>query len=108
VVLRLALLSMLVPGVVLTSFVGSAAAASCTTPAGVQTCVFNYTGAAQTWLVPAGGPTASFDVFGAQGGGLSAPLAGGLCGRATATIHALFGDSIQVNGGCGEPRFEDR
>jgi hypothetical protein len=95
--LRLGLLSMLVAGIVLTSFVGSAAAAPCTTTAGVQTCVFT-TGLAQTWVVPAGGPTANFDVYGAQGGGNFPPnLGGGLGGRATATMHVSTGESIQVN-----------
>ena len=39
------------------------------------TLTFNYTGAAQTWTVPAGVSSATFDAFGAQNGG-----------RATATI----------------------
>ena len=38
-------------------------------PASAKTRTFNYTGAAQTWTVPAGVTQATFDLFGAQGGG---------------------------------------
>jgi hypothetical protein len=94
---------MLVAGILLTSLVGSAAAAPCTTTAGVATCVFTK-GLAQTWIVPAGGPTANFDVYGAQGGGNFPPNLGpGLGGRATATMPVFSGESIQVNvGGAGD------
>src|SRR3954470_5987087 len=98
-VLRLGLLSLLVGGVMLTGLVGSAAAdppAGCTTTAGVTTCVFAFTGAAQTWTVPAGGTSATFDVFGAQGGG------GGKGGEVKATLPVTPGDALQiVVGGMG-------
>ena len=32
------------------------------------TCTFNYTGAAEAWVVPAGVTSAVFDLFGAAGG----------------------------------------
>jgi hypothetical protein len=39
--------------------------AGCTTSSGVTTCVFAYTGAAQTWTVAAGVTEATFDIYGA-------------------------------------------
>ena len=81
-VLRLGLLGLLVGGVMLTGLVGSATAADppagCTTTAGVTTCVFAYRGAAQTWTVPDGVTEATFDLYGAQGGGVGVTgLSGG-------------------------------
>ena len=67
-------------------------------PALATTETFNYTGAAQTWTVPAGVTSASFDLFGAQGG-LISTNSPGLGGHATATIPLTAGDSIQVNVG---------
>jgi hypothetical protein len=71
-------------------------------PAAATTETFNFTGAAQTWTVPAGVIEATFDLHGASGGGF-APGAtrflAGLGGRATATIPVAPGDSIQVNVG---------
>jgi Glycine rich protein/RTX calcium-binding nonapeptide repeat (4 copies) len=64
-------------------------------PASAATETFNFTGAAQTWTVPAGVTEATFDLYGAQGSGLAA----GLGGRATATISVTPGASIQVNVG---------
>ena len=58
-------------------------------PASATTETFNYTGAAQTWTVPAGVTEATFDLYGAQGHGGCCPFSafpGGLGGRATATI----------------------
>jgi hypothetical protein len=68
-------------------------------PAPATTETFNYTGAAQTWTVPAGVTEATFDLYGAQGAQGAGP--GGLGGRATATIPLRPGDSIQVNVGGG-------
>jgi VCBS repeat-containing protein len=69
-------------------------------PASATTETFNFTGAAQTWTVPAGITSATFDLYGAQGGRLAFPaLAGGLGGRATATIAVTPGASIEVNVG---------
>jgi hypothetical protein len=87
--------------VTLLACIGSALLAA---PALGTTETFNYTGAAQTWTVPAGVTSASFDLFGAQGGGGGGPP--GLGGHATATIPVSAGDSIQVNvGGRGQPLF---
>jgi hypothetical protein len=65
-------------------------------PAAATTETFVYTGAAQTWTVPAGVSEATFDLYGAGGGLIGA---GGLGGRAMATIPVTPGDSIQVNVG---------
>ena len=79
-------------------------------PAVADTETFSYTGAAQTWTVPAGVTSATFDLYGAQGGGLDFPaFAPGLGGRATATIPVTPGASIEVNvggqGGAGAGGF---
>jgi hypothetical protein len=99
-VFRFGLLGLLVAGVMLTVLVGSAPAADpppgCTTTAGATTCVFAYTGAAQTWTVPAGVTSATFDVFGAQGGD------GGKGGEVKATLPVTPGETLQiVVGGMG-------
>jgi hypothetical protein len=92
----------------LTLFVGSSAAADppagCTTTAGVTTCVFAYTGAAQTWTVPDGVTEATFDLYGGRGADDAA--SGGLGGQLTATVAVAGGASIQVNvGGAGTLSF---
>lgn len=65
---------------------------------------FDFTGAAQTWTVPAGVTQATFDVYGAVGGDLNFNLGpGGSGGRATATLLVTPGDTITiVVGGAGE------
>jgi hypothetical protein len=70
-------------------------------PASAITETFNFTGAAQTWTVPAGVTEATFDLYGAQGGGSSdsSAFAPGFGGRATATLFVTPGASIQVNVG---------
>jgi uncharacterized repeat protein (TIGR01451 family) len=102
---RLGVLGMLFGALVLSLLVGSSAAADppagCTTSAGVTTCVFAYTGAAQTWTVPAGVSSATFDLFGAQGGdGLIIPFgfprAGGMGGEAKATLAVTSGQVLEV------------
>jgi Ca2+-binding RTX toxin-like protein len=75
-------------------------------PASGFTETFNFTGAAQTWTVPGAITNATFDLYGAAGGGfpggtVTAPSLGG---QATATIAVTPGASIQVNvGGAGQP-----
>ena len=70
-------------------------------PASATTETFNFTGAAQTWPVPDGVFNATFDLYGAQGGGdtFTTVFLPGLGGRATATIPLTPGDSIQVTVG---------
>src|SRR4029077_6179623 len=68
---------------------------------------FAYTGAVQTWVVPAGVTQATFDVQGAQGGdntGDGCGDTGGMGGRARATIAVTPGDTISIYvGGRGGP-----
>jgi hypothetical protein len=74
------------------------------------TCTFAYTGAAQTWTVPAGLTSATFDALGAQGGG-GLGTSGGLGGEATANLSLTPGATVTVvvggqgggicNGGAG-------
>ena len=71
---------------------------TCTTTGRQVKGVFGYTGAAQTWTVPPGITSGSFDAFGAQGGigggafgGGQGP--GGLGGKATATLPLTPGSS---------------
>jgi trimeric autotransporter adhesin len=62
--------------------VPQAATTTCTPNGLTQNCTvtFAYSGAAESWTVPAGVTSATFDLYGAQGG------AGGLGGRVTATL----------------------
>ena len=70
--------------------------------AAAATVTLEYTGASQTWTVPVGVTQATFDLYGAQGGGAGSLFAPGLGGRATATIAVTPGDTIQINvGGWG-------
>jgi hypothetical protein len=69
-------------------------------PAAAETETFSYTGAAQTWTVPARVTEASFDLYGAQGAGLpNSEFSPGLGGRASATIAVDPGAPIQINVG---------
>lgn len=65
---------------------------------------FNFTGAAQTFVVPAGVTQITVEAFGAQGAagsgqGLGVGGAGGLGGRIQATIAVVPGATYQVNVG---------
>ncbi len=65
---------------------------------------FSYTGAAQSFTVPSGVTSITFDIQGAQGGGgYSAPLAiPGLGGRVQGMITTTPGEVLQINvGGAG-------
>ena len=73
-------------------------------PALASTDMFGYTGAAQSWVVPPGVTSATFTLYGAQGGasGFSG-VAGGLGGSATATFAVTPGATINIYvGGAGE------
>jgi hypothetical protein len=70
--------------------------------AGAFTQTFNFTGAAQTFTVPTGVTLVTVDAFGAEGGQAQDGTAGGLGGRATATIAVTAGQVLQVNVG-GRP-----
>lgn len=64
---------------------------------------FEYTGAAQTWTVPTGVTSATFDIYGAAGYGPQPPqFRGGKGGRATATLSVTPGQVLEINvGGAG-------
>ncbi len=92
-----------VPALAVAIGVAVPAATSPSVQAGVGDTVvvtFEYTGAAQTWVVPATVSVATFDVYGAQGGSgnveTGAPQLGGLGGRATATVSVTPGSTIDV------------
>jgi len=111
--LRFGLLGVLVAGGMSTVLVGSSSAAdppaNCTTTGTVTTCVFAYTGAAQTWTVPAGVTQATFDVYGAAGGTAAiSNTPGGAGGRVTATLPVSAGSTYQlVVGGAGTDNGRD-
>jgi hypothetical protein len=88
---------------------GSAAAlpSNCPQSGSTVTCTFGYTGGAQTWTVPAGVTSATFDVQGAQGGNVDTSpgvsyTTGGLGGEATADLALSPGAAVTlVVGGHG-------
>ena len=73
--------------------------------ASADTQTFTYTGSSQTWTVPAGVTSASFDLYGAAGGSYTSPFPGGKGGRATATLSVTPGEAIDVNVGGAAQRF---
>ena len=81
--------------------VGTAQAApTCTNSGQTVTCTYPFTGAPETWTVPAGVTQATFDLYGAQGAGGN----GGRGGRVTATLAVTPGAIYQIRvGGRGNP-----
>jgi hypothetical protein len=53
---------------VITAGPASAASGDCVTASKVTTCTFTYTAGAQTWTVPAGVKSATFTLYGGEGG----------------------------------------
>ena len=85
----------------LSALVVSSAALALPAGAAADTVTFDHTGAAQTWTVPAGVTSATFDVYGAGGDAFTnaTPSSGG---RATVTIPVTPRAEIGVNvGGSG-------
>jgi hypothetical protein len=85
---------------------------SCPAPvigASTATVTCSYTGAAQTWVVPAGVSSATFDVYGAQGGGALNEASGfpkftpgGKGAHVSATLSLTPGQSLEIMvGGAG-------
>ena len=71
------------------------------------TCSYNGTngndGSAQSWTVPAGVTQATFDVYGAEGGGsLNGESSGGAGGETMGTFNVTPGSTFQINVG-GQP-----
>jgi hypothetical protein len=74
------------------------AAPSCATSGTTVTCTFNYTGAPETWTVPAGVTSATFDLYGAG----HSDFVNGKGGRVVATLAVTPGASYQIRvGGMG-------
>jgi len=71
--------------------------ATCTIVAHAQQVVFNFTGSAQTWIVPDGVTSISVDARGGMGGGSSDPLVlGGMGGRVQTTIAVTPGETLTI------------
>ena len=84
------------------------ASTGCVTAGKVTTCTFTFTGGAQTWTVPAGVHSATFTLYGAEGGtavggtinSIPVPGAvGGLGAQVTGTLPLTPGAMLQVNVG---------
>jgi hypothetical protein len=92
----------LVGAILLAGGAGSALAAPSCAPSGADTvCTFSTPGA-DRFTVPGGVTEASFDLFGAQGGGLPGQSVGGLGGRASAELALTPGATVTVVvGGAG-------
>jgi hypothetical protein len=96
--LLFALALALAPILGLASTPALAASGGCVTDNGTVTCTFNYTGAAETWTVPGGVTSATFDLYGA--GGLYSGYSG-KGGRVRATLAVVAGTSYQILVGGG-------
>lgn len=89
------------------AFAPSAGAVSCVpadpVPGDTVTCTFSYTGAAESWVVPAVVTSATFDVWGAAGGrGLFQTTVGGRGAHVQATLGVTPGETLVVSvGGAG-------
>ena len=95
---RLAAAAVVAMLVAVATSAGAARAAlpsNCSETGGTVTCGFGVTGGAQTWTVPTAVTSATFDVFGAQGGGANISD-GGAGGEAKATIAVTPGASIEI------------
>ncbi len=71
---------------------------NCSASGSTATCTFAFTGGAQTWTVPTGVTSASFDAFGAAGGcgPLCGDNSGGSGGETKATLTVTPGDVIEI------------
>ena len=66
------------------------------------TVTFQYTGDIQTWTVPAGVVQATFDIYGAEGGGIGEAELGGTGGHSHATLPLTAGSTVIIEvGGMG-------
>ncbi len=95
-------LSKLRSGALVLALIGAWLTPVATAPAARATTrvTFHYTGAARAWIVPAGVTRASFEVYGAQGGGedvLGLPIIkGGKGGHTSAKIDVTPGEVIYI------------
>ncbi len=60
---------------------------------------FNFTGSAQTFVVPAGVTSLNVEVRGAQGGNANNSVNGGFGGRVNGTLAVTPGETLQINVG---------
>ncbi|MFH9355225.1 Ig-like domain-containing protein [Kitasatospora sp. NPDC017646] len=80
----------------------ASAAGTCVTTGSLVTCTFNYTGAADSFTVPAGVTQLGFDAKGASGGASASGETGGAGAEAIGTLAVTPGQTLQVNvGGAG-------
>jgi len=89
-------------GAITIGLLGAAAVVTAGSPAAAapQSQTFSFTGAQDTFTVPANVCQVTVDAFGAQGGDAgSPPGVGGLGGRATATLPVTPGEILQVTVG---------
>jgi hypothetical protein len=91
-----ALLAAMIPGVP-----AGAATAGCTPGGSHVTCVFLETGGAQAWVAPAGVTSATFTLYGAEGGASTTGETGGLGAEVTGTVPVSPATVYQVNVGQG-------
>ncbi|MGB4844515.1 MAG: M36 family metallopeptidase, partial [Ferruginibacter sp.] len=66
-----------------------------------QTQNFSYTGAVQTWVVPAGVTSINVKTWGAQGNSNAGSILGGLGGYAEGTLAVTPGQTLYINAGGG-------
>jgi hypothetical protein len=71
---------------------------SCTTSSGTTTCTFSFTGASQSWQVPAGVTSVRATLVGGAGAG-AGTQSGGKGGLVAATFAVTPGEPLQVNVG---------
>ena len=78
------------------------AAPACTVEPLTTTCVFQYSGSAESWTVPSGVVEVAADLYGAQGGSVASFTIGGNGGRATSPLSTTPGAQLWLNvGGSG-------
>jgi LPXTG-motif cell wall-anchored protein len=85
---------------ILVTGAGNAAAVSTTCASGICTVTFTSTGSAQTWTPPVGVSSATFTLYGAQGGqGIGPTPAGGFGAKVVGTMTVTAGTAYQINVG---------
>lgn len=75
------------------------AAPGCTVDPLTTTCLFPYSGSAESWTVPSGVVEIAADLYGAQGGSIASFTIGGNGGRATGPLSTISGSAVWVNVG---------
>ena len=94
-----AALVLVAPALALLMPTGAQAAPVCNTVVSTVTCTFDYTGATQTWTVPTGVTSATFDLYGASGGDSDTTAVGGNGAHVQATLAVATGTTYDVEVG---------